>query len=77
MTVCKGNLIVHRDGTAALCSEELAGRSCGELSFERHRIFRSCGLTFLRGCPRCESQAISPMAPPAPAPGWAQAADGA
>jgi hypothetical protein len=63
MTVCKGNLIVHSDGTPALCSEELAGRSCGDLSFERHRIFRSCGFTFLHGCPKCESQTTSQPAP--------------
>ena len=53
MTVCRGSLVVHMDGTPVFCSEELAGRRCDELSYERHRIFRSCGLTFVRGCPQC------------------------
>ena len=57
MSVCRGSLIVHRDGTPVFCSEELAGHSCeGDLSYERHRIFRSCGLTFVLGCPDCEAQ---------------------
>lgn len=54
MNVCRGSLVLHRDGTPVLCSEELAGRRCEDLSYERHRIFRSCGLTFLRGCPECD-----------------------
>lgn len=57
MSACKGSLVVHKDGTPVFCSEELAGRSCPDLSYERHRIFRSCGLTFLRGCPDCVNQA--------------------
>ena len=57
MSVCKGSLILHKDGTPVFCSEQLAGRSCVELSYERHRIFRSCGLTFQRGCPECTGQA--------------------
>jgi hypothetical protein len=57
MSVCKGSLILHTDGTPVLCTEELEGRSCGDLTYERHRIFRSCGLTFLRGCPECETKA--------------------
>src|SRR5580700_1346138 len=60
VSVCRGSLIVHKDGTPLLCSEELAGRSCaGDRSYERHRIFRSCGLTLLDGCPECEAQAAS------------------
>ena len=53
MKVCRGSLILHRDGTPVCCSEEVAGGFCGELSYERHRIFRSCGLTFRDGCPEC------------------------
>jgi hypothetical protein len=53
MSVCKGSLILHKDGTPVFCSEQLAGRSCVDLSYEGHRIFRSCGLTFERGCPEC------------------------
>ena len=64
MSVCKGSLIVHRDGTPVFCSEELAGRSCGDLSYERHRIFRSCGLTYVRGCPDCEDQPSPASAAP-------------
>lgn len=64
MNVCRGSLVLHKDGTPVLCSEELAGRSCIELSYERHRIFRSCGLTFLRGCPDCRDDEAS--ASPAP-----------
>jgi hypothetical protein len=56
MSVCKGSLVVHRNGTPMLCTEELSGRSCAELSYERHRIFRSCGLTFQRGCPECDER---------------------
>ena len=64
MSVCKGSLVVHKDGTPVFCSEELAGRSCADLSYERHRIFRSCGLTFLRGCPDCVDQLLSASAVP-------------
>ena len=53
MRVCRGSLILHRDGTPVCCSEELAGGFCDELSYERHRIFRSCGLTFRERCPEC------------------------
>jgi hypothetical protein len=59
MTPCRGSLVLHRDGTPVLCTEELAGRSCPDLCYERHRIFRSCGLTFLRGCPECEGTLTS------------------
>jgi len=60
VSFCKGSLVVHKDGTPVFCSEELAGRFCGGgLSYERHRIFRSCGLTFFRGCPECEREAAS------------------
>jgi hypothetical protein len=60
VSFCKGSLVVHKDGTPLFCSEELAGRFCGGgLSYERHRIFRSCGLTFFRGCPECESELAS------------------
>jgi len=62
MKVCRGSLVLHKDGTPVLCSEELADRFCDDLSYERHRIFRSCGLTFLRGCPEC-----APGAAPTPA----------
>ncbi len=62
MSVCKGSLVLHRDGTPVFCSEELAGRSCGDLSYEHHRIFRSCGMTFLRGCPECADEAASSQA---------------
>lgn len=58
MSVCKGSLVVHRNGTPMLCTEELSARSCGELSYERHRIFRSCGLTFERGCPECDERDV-------------------
>ncbi len=60
VSFCKGSLVVHKDGTPVFCSEELAGRFCGGgVSYERHRIFRSCGLTFFRGCPECESELAS------------------
>jgi hypothetical protein len=56
MSVCRGSLVVHKDGSPVFCSEEMAGRSCEGLSYERHRIFRSCGLTFFQGCPDCEDR---------------------
>jgi hypothetical protein len=62
MSVCKGSLILHRDGTPVLCTEELAGRSCVDLTYEHHRIFRSCSLTFLRGCPQCADNVASSQA---------------
>jgi hypothetical protein len=71
VSFCKGSLVVHRDGNPVFCSEELAGRFCGGgLRYERHRIFRSCGLTFFRGCPECETESegetvSTPGAPPA------------
>jgi hypothetical protein len=63
MSVCKGSLILHKDGTPVFCSEQLAGRSCVDLSYERHRIFRSCGLTFARGCPECVRKAQAAQDP--------------
>jgi hypothetical protein len=65
MSICRGSLVVHKDGSPVFCSEELAGRPCEGPSYERHRIFRSCGLTFFRGCPDCEGQETAASTPSA------------
>jgi hypothetical protein len=53
MQPCTGTLVVHEDGTPALCSEELRGGRCPDHGYERHRAFEPCRLTSEHGCPRC------------------------
>ena len=55
MQVCKGTLVVHKDSEPAYCSEEIAGRPCGDYDLTRHRSIASCRLIYVApGCRRCE-----------------------
>jgi len=53
MQPCTGTLVVHRDGTPALCSEELRGGECPGRGYERHRAFEPCRVTRGPDCPHC------------------------
>lgn len=58
MKSCAGQLVVHRDGSVAYCTEERAGRRCpGDDRPHRRGIF-ACRLT-LDHCPYCEGAVVS------------------
>ncbi|HTT86277.1 MAG TPA: hypothetical protein VMF60_02815 [Acidimicrobiales bacterium] len=53
MRSCLGQLIVHRDGTVAYCTEKIAGRPCpGEDHPHRGGLFAH-RLVAHHSCPRC------------------------
>lgn len=54
-THCDGKLILHRDGTVALCTAQLTGPGCPDLSLAGHATFLSCADVLGAGvtCPRC------------------------
>ena len=59
-SVCQGILVVHRDGTPVLCSEELSGRPCAAAhAYEWHTAIHSCALTFVHGCPTCPAMRVT------------------
>jgi hypothetical protein len=54
MVLCKGTVVVHRDSVPVYCSEEIAGRPCGDYDLTRHRSIASCRLVYVaNGCRRC------------------------
>jgi len=58
MMLCKGTLVVHRDSVPVYCSEEIAGRPCGDYDLTRHRSIASCRLIYVaNGCRRCAGHA--------------------
>jgi hypothetical protein len=59
MEACTGTLVVHENGNAGFCSEELSGRCLGDHAFQWHRVFRSCRLAFAQGCPECIGRALA------------------
>ena len=60
MTSCAGQLVVHRDGSVAYCTEEQAGRLCaGEDHPHRRGIF-ACRLVRGEACDYCRSLRLAP-----------------
>ncbi|MHB8330123.1 MAG: hypothetical protein ACYDD6_10965 [Acidimicrobiales bacterium] len=59
MRSCAGQLVVHRDGSVAYCTEERAARSCtGEDKPHRSGVF-ACRLVEGDSCSYCHSIALS------------------
>ena len=58
MTSCAGQLVVHRDGSVAYCSEEQAGRSCAGEDRPHRRGVVACRLVNSQDCPYCVSLAL-------------------
>ncbi|MGA2521373.1 MAG: hypothetical protein ABSG81_11225 [Acidimicrobiales bacterium] len=54
MQMCPGTLVVHEDGSPALCSVHGHIGPCpAELSLEAHRVVQSCRLVYVGRCPEC------------------------
>ncbi|HXQ62695.1 MAG TPA: hypothetical protein VN796_10195 [Acidimicrobiales bacterium] len=53
MRSCLGQLIVHRDGTVAYCTEETAGRTCPGEDHPHRGGFFAHRLVTRHSCPRC------------------------
>jgi hypothetical protein len=55
MSSCAGQLVVHRDGTVACCTEEQEGRSCAGEDRPHRRGVCACRLVRNDDCPYCAS----------------------
>jgi hypothetical protein len=53
MRSCLGQLVVHRDGTVAYCTEETAGRPCPGEDHPHRGGFFAHRLVARHSCPRC------------------------
>ncbi len=58
---CEGDLILHRDGTVALCTLELFSFECAERTVEHHLATVLCTEALGCPCPCCDP--LGPMAP--------------
>lgn len=56
---CAGTLVVHLDGTAAACSEELDGRCCAGADHHHLGVISCRDLLGLGGCEECTAAAGS------------------
>ena len=59
MRSCAGQLVVHRDGSMAYCSEERAGRSCAGEDHPHRGGFVACRLVDESDCEYCSLTALS------------------
>ncbi len=55
MTSCAGQLVVHRDGSVAYCSQERSGHSCAGEDRPHRRGVVACRLVSTESCPYCAS----------------------
>jgi len=60
MSSCAGQLVVHRDGSVAYCTEEQEGRSCAGEDRPHRRGVCACRLVRTDDCPYCASLALIP-----------------
>ena len=60
MTSCAGQLVVHRDGTVAYCTEEQAGRPCVGGDHPHRRGTFACRLVRGESCGYCRSLLLAP-----------------
>ena len=60
MKSCPGQLVVHRDGTVAYCTEETAGRHCAGEDHPHRGGFFACRVVDGDNCPYC---AVAPGHP--------------
>jgi len=66
MKSCPGQLVVHRDGTVAYCTEETAGRGCAGEDRPHRSGFFACRLVDGDRCPYCNligSSSTPPLTP--------------
>lgn len=63
-THCDGKLVLHRDGSVALCTAQLTPVGC-DLHLARHRAFVSCDCVLGADleCPRCGPRLLAPPVP--------------
>ena len=54
MTSCPGQLVVHRDGSVASCSEDRAGRGCAGEDHPHRRGIHACRIVERGDCSYCE-----------------------
>lgn len=59
MMSCAGQLVVHRDGSVAYCSEEQLGGSCAGEDRPHRRGVLACRLVSDQQCPYCASLALT------------------
>jgi hypothetical protein len=58
MKGCPGQLVVHRDGTVAYCSEENAGRRCAGEDHPHRGGFFACRVVDGDSCAYCSDTAV-------------------
>lgn len=59
MTSCAGQLVVHRDGTVAYCSEEQEGNTCAGEDRPHRRGVVACRLVSTERCSYCAALALT------------------
>ena len=58
MRSCPGQLVVHRDGTVAYCTEEAAGRRCGGEDHPHRGGFFACRVVDGDNCSYCAAAPV-------------------
>ncbi len=73
MRSCPGQLVVHRDGTVAYCTEVSAGRRCAGEDHPHRGGFFACRMVDGATCPCCTDVPLAetprPAAPATAGPG--------
>jgi hypothetical protein len=59
MKSCPGQLVVHRDGTVAYCSEETAGGACAGEDRPHRGGFFACRAVEGDNCPYCTGAPVT------------------
>ena len=59
MKSCAGQLVVHRDGTVAYCTEEHAGRACAGEDRPHRGGFFACRVVEGDACTYCHSAPLT------------------
>jgi hypothetical protein len=60
MASCAGQLVVHRDGTVAYCTESDEGRACAGTDRPHRRGIFTCDLVSDEPCAYCSTVSLSP-----------------
>jgi hypothetical protein len=71
MKSCPGQLVVHRDGTVAYCTEEHGGRKCAGEDHPHRGGFFACRVVEGDNCRYCTDAAVTPAPEPAEPAGMA------
>jgi hypothetical protein len=59
MKSCSGQLVVHRDGTVAYCTEERSGRTCAGEDHPHRGGFFACRVVEGETCRYCADAAVT------------------